>query len=465
MHEKKLIKNTMILAFGQLVPKLLSILILPILTNQFSETEYGQYDLALTLSSMMLPILTLQIYLAVFRELLSEKNVKKKSVIISTSLMFLIINSLIVSIMVGVFLVYTGVEIVSTIVIMSSIVGEAIYTLSGQIVRGLDSNIRFSVGTIVYSVVNSLFICVLLITHSVTVVAVIIGISIAYFMASIYMLYKSREVICCNFKFEKKILINLLRFSIPIIPSTISLWVVNMSDRLLISCFLGISLNGIYSVATKIPNLYNTAYGIFNMAWIESASRAEDSGEAEEYYSVLFGKLFDFLTGFILLIISVLPILYYILIDKKFYSSYNQSVILILGAYINSFVSFYGGIYLALRKTTKSAISSVIGAMINVAINLLFINKIGLYAASLSTAISFLTIVIYRAIDINKYVKIRYSLKEILFGVIIVILGSIMVFEQNIIMNISVFLIACLYNKRNLYLFKNIINKVGGRNK
>ena len=58
MHENRLIKNTIILAFGQLVPKVLSLVILPILTNGFSTSEYGEYDLAITLSSMILPIIT-----------------------------------------------------------------------------------------------------------------------------------------------------------------------------------------------------------------------------------------------------------------------------------------------------------------------------------------------------------------------------------------------------------------------
>lgn len=463
MHENRLIKNTIILAFGQLVPKVLSLVILPILTNGFSTSEYGEYDLAITLSSMILPIITLQIYQAVFRELLAEKDIQKKSVIISTALIFMIFTSLIVSAILGGSLICMGVELWVAFAIILSIVGEAYYTISGQIVRGIGNNLGFSVGAIIYSIVNALCVIVILIFQQITVFNVILGIFIAYSLATTYLLYKSRSVIFNNFKFDKMVLKKLLAFSLPIIPSTISLWVVNMSDRLLVTYFMGIAANGIYSVATKIPNLYNTAYGIFNMAWIESASVAQDSGESEKYYSVLFEKLFSFLTGIVLLILSLLPVLFMILIDDKFYDAYNQSVILFLAVYINSFVSFYGGIYLALRKTGNVAISSIMGAIINIVINILFISRIGLYAASLSTAISFAVIAVFRAIDIGKYVKISYNFKEIVIGFVLVIVFIIGAFQKNIVINLFVFVLSCIYNRRNLYLIKAVLNKIGGK--
>lgn len=48
----------------------------------------------------------------------------------------------------------------------------------------------------------------------------------------------------------------------PIVPSSIALWVVNLSDRLIIINFMGAAANGIYAVANKIPSLYSAAYGI-----------------------------------------------------------------------------------------------------------------------------------------------------------------------------------------------------------
>ena len=44
----------------------------------------------------------------------------------------------------------------------------------------------------------------------------------------------------------------------------------------------------INAVANKIPSLYSTAYGIFNLAWTETASKVSDDGNPAEYYTKLF---------------------------------------------------------------------------------------------------------------------------------------------------------------------------------
>ena len=51
----------------------------------------------------------------------------------------------------------------------------------------------------------------------------------------------------------------------------------------------------LYAVANKIPSLYSTAYGIFNLAWTETASKVSDDGNPAEYYTKLFSGLFKFL--------------------------------------------------------------------------------------------------------------------------------------------------------------------------
>lgn len=95
----------------------------------------------------------------------------------------------------------------------------------------------------------------------------------------------------------------------PIVPSSIALWVVNLSDRLIIINFMGAAANGIYAVANKIPSLYSTAYGIFNLAWTETASKVSDDGDPAEYYTKLFSGLFKFLIGVMLALIAVTPII------------------------------------------------------------------------------------------------------------------------------------------------------------
>ena len=54
-REEKLVKNTIILAFGTFFPKLAIFISLPVLTAYLTQAEYGTYDLVLTLVALVLP--------------------------------------------------------------------------------------------------------------------------------------------------------------------------------------------------------------------------------------------------------------------------------------------------------------------------------------------------------------------------------------------------------------------------
>lgn len=55
----------------------------------------------------------------------------------------------------------------------------------------------------------------------------------------------------------------MLRYAIPLIPNSISWWISNSSDKLIVSYVCGVAANGIYSVSYKIPSLITTCSSIF----------------------------------------------------------------------------------------------------------------------------------------------------------------------------------------------------------
>lgn len=261
-------------------------------------------------------------------------------------------------------------------------------------------------------------------------------------------------------KFSSVSLKELLHFSMPIVPSSIALWVVNLSDRLIIIHFMGAAANGIYAVANKIPSLYSTAYGIFNLAWTETASKVSDDGDPAEYYTKLFSGLFKFLIGVMLALIAVTPIIFSVLVKGDYGAAFFQVPILYFGIFFNSLVNFYSGIYIALKRTKQVGYSSVAGAIINAAINVLLIGEIGLYAASISTAVSFLVIAIYRAIDLNKVIEIKYNMKEIAVGMGLFFMATVCLNCNQVWAIILCWCIAGIYNiTQNMQIAKKMIRK------
>lgn len=55
----------------------------------------------------------------------------------------------------------------------------------------------------------------------------------------------------------------MLQFSIPTIFSGLSWWVISSSDRYFVTLLCGASMNGIYSVAYKIPTILQAVDNVF----------------------------------------------------------------------------------------------------------------------------------------------------------------------------------------------------------
>ena len=95
--------------------------------------------------------------------------------------------------------------------------------------------------------------------------------------------------------FDKEELKAIIKYSLPLVPNQLSWWVVGASDRLVVSHFLGVAYNGLYSVANKFSTIYITFYNIFNMAWTESAALHFNDKDGEEYLNTTVNTLFPFI--------------------------------------------------------------------------------------------------------------------------------------------------------------------------
>ena len=460
-RNKELLKNTAILMVGQFVPKIMALIVLPILTGSLTKTEYGLYDLTLTVASFCIPLVSVQIQQAVFRYLI-EKDSKRAS-IISSSFIFLIFMSSIASVVIiGGWLYYTK-DIILSILFMLSYVFEMVLSWGGQVARGLGHNINYSLSYALYSVC---FVIVLLIKYiffgKLELEYVIVSMIISYGVSIAYLFYSCRIIYFVNVsEFCKKTVMKLLAFSGPMVISSVGLWIVNLSDRFCVSGFLGVEMNAVYAVANKIPNLINAFYSVFNLAWTENTSRLTTEEKKKGYYSSFFEEFYALLIGALLLLITVSPVLFKVLIDDQYNAAYGLMSWLYIGVLFSSLVSFFGSIDVGEKKTKEVGISSLLGAVINLLINIVLMKKYGVIVAAVSTILSYFVILLYRAIDIKKYVNIHYNSIKILIGFCTVIILAVLNNHFSIIRTIISVIIVIVYNyKYNFYILKRLIDKI-----
>lgn len=453
----ELTKNTIVLGIGQIIPKLIAIFILPFLTTYLSQQDYGLYELNLSIASFCIPILSVQIQQAAFRFLLDRK--RNLNEIITNSFFFLILSFGIASFPIILCWFFYNKNVLLAIFIFFSYFSEVMLNWAGQVTRGLGDNINYSFSYIIYSISYIVLLSVYQsCRHFLTINIVVLVMACSYMISVIFLFCKLKILYCIKWNFlNKRVVCKLLKYSFPMVISSVSLWIVNLSDRFFVTVYLGIEATALYGVAYKIPNLFNSIYNIFNLAWTEHTSKLTTTEKREDYYTLFFERFFHIMVGMMLMLITVTPILFRLLINKKYMDAYEIMSWLYLGVFFSSLSSFLGAIYIGEKRTTDVGTSSVIGAILNVTINLCFMKKMGVIIAAISTIVSFFIIFIYRAIDIRKYVSINYNILSLGFGIILITIFSLLTNRNTPIISLISVIITVLYN---FFFNKDLLNKI-----
>lgn len=454
---KEYIKNTFILFIGKFATQFSSFLLIPLFTNHFLTEDYGWADLLQSYILLLIPILTLRLDSAVFRFLIDKRNDEDGKEKVITNVLYMLFILTILTVIIGIVLVmfvkitYFKLCVLNVIIMMIS-------NVLIQVLRGLGNNKSYSISSVITGIVGILVNSILILVFdfnasSIFISSIISNLLVIFYVVFVTKIYKYFK----KDKISKKQIKSILAYSLPMIPNSLSWWIVNVSDRTLITLFLGKAFNGIYTVSCKFSNVLNSIFSIFSMSWQESASMHIDEDDRDEFFSDMISRLFMLFSCASLLIMAFLPIFYNLLIGKDYLSSYNYIPILLYANSWNVMINLLGGIYIALKKTKEIANTTILSAVINLIIDLLLIKSIGIYAACISTLVACFSMSIYRYIDCKKYLNIKVDFMKIIIFTLIFVISMVMYLINNIYLNIINVVLALIYS---FFINKDIILKV-----
>ena len=101
-QKKQLLVNTIIIAIGKLSTQVVSFLLLPLYTSKLSPAEYGTYDFLVTLSTFLLPIITLLMEESMFRFLIDADDLKSKKRVITATIAYTLVGTFIFTAIAGI---------------------------------------------------------------------------------------------------------------------------------------------------------------------------------------------------------------------------------------------------------------------------------------------------------------------------------------------------------------------------
>ncbi|MBE6158140.1 MAG: hypothetical protein E7160_05060 [Firmicutes bacterium] len=466
--KKQLMKNTFIIFAGRVCTQLISYLLLPLYTSYLVTKEYGIVDLITTYVVLLVPIITLELEMSVFRYLIDARKSKSETKKIISNNFLVLLSSLFVFtifyVIVTQFFKFDYRWLILFDIIICTFSGNFL-----QIARGLGKTVDYAISCIITGVSTILLNILFIVYLKLGAFGMILAIALANGFGALYLFIRLKLYSFINFKLKDiKLIKSMYKYSIPLVPNGVSWWIVNVSDRTIISVVVGTAANGIYAISNKFPTIISSLLGIFNLSWSESAALHIDSPDRDEFFSDVLNTVTKIFTCLGVGMIACMPFVFPILINSKYNAATSYIPILVLAAVFNVAICIYTGIYIAKKMTKQVASTTIIGAIINILINVIFIKKLGLYAASLSTAISYLIMMIYRHIDIKKYMNLKYEKGLIIKSILIFTFSIILYYQNNFILNIINLVIVVIYsyllNRKLIKDWKNIIfKKIGFR--
>ena len=441
-RNSRLAKNTVVLAIGTFLPKLASFITLPLLTGYLSKEEYGTYDLIIVLVSLLLPAATLQISSAAFRFLVEVREDVQQVKRIVTNIYAVILPMSAIT-LTGLFIFFNETGTWIKIWICCYFLFDVLVGAARQVARGLGKNMVFSICSIMSAIGKLLFTLVFVWFLKMRLLGAVISLVAACLFSLVYIVLSLKLYRYIDVKLiSKESIMELLGYSWPLVPNALSEWVMRVSDRFVVTYFMGLTANAVYSVANKIPSLLSLAQSTFTMAWQENASMVSKDDDADKYYSSMFQTMFDLIAGFFGVLMAVTPLLFILLIKGDYDDAYNHIPILFMGIFFYSLSAFLGGIYSAYKKTLSVGVTTMIAAILNLVIDLALINWIGLYAASVSTLASHLFLFVFRIIDVRKLVKIKFSVRHLVIVLLLIIMECFLCFQRSFWLDIANFIIS-----------------------
>jgi O-antigen/teichoic acid export membrane protein len=255
-----------------------------------------------------------------------------------------------------------------------------------------------------------------------------------------------------------------LQFNLMLIPYFLSLKILDQSDRIMIEQFDGSAAAGIYSVAYSTASTLMILNSAINSSFIPWQFKSITAGKSQEVKKVINGiSLFIALLNFLL--IGFAPEILFIVAPKSYYGA----IYIIPPIAISSLFRFIGQVFINVEFYYKNnrftSIVSIVGALLNILLNYIFIPRFGYFAAGYTTLFCYILNALFHYLAALRATKreqeeVSFDVKFILLLSIAAVLISLLTmaaYQMNLL-RYGIFLGILLLAIRNRKLIKHAWN-------
>lgn len=419
------LKNSSIYMVIAFLQKAIGFLLLPLYTTLLTPTDYGRVSVVNTLVGFLSVIYSLSLQGAASRFYYKYKDDPERTKKIwGTCFTFVMMNTVLLSLVFGCFhsvlLDPFAENVAFNPYILIGLIATGlspVFSYYQVILQTSQDGKRYGLNNLFFFVLNVSLIIVFIVALHWGAVGILAANAISNGVFFVYSLWKILPRI--RFGIDKSILVEALKYSLPLIPYNLSSFIALMIDRLFLNKITGTAQVGIYSVGYQFANLVN----VFTAAVAQAYSpwffnQIEKGAEGRERVRRTMGlaiSVFSFVGLFVSL---ASPFALDLMVSRAFSRAWIVIPPLAMGyAFYGTYLLVCNGLYIA--KTYYLPLITAIGAAMNIILNVILIPRLGMFGAAVSGMFYNVFITVFLVLLVERVEKIGYRARDLWFSALV----------------------------------------------
>lgn len=408
---KKLVNNTLLFAISNFSSKLLSFCIRPYLSYALESPDVmGVSTLMQQAANLLIPVVSLGVSYAVIRFGLDEKN-DKSGVFMGGFASICLGFALLVLAAPAVRLIPSAADYLGLLYLC--VLASCLRTLCTQFIRARQLNRLVAVDGVLTTLSLLGFYLLFLTVLDLGAAGFLLANACADAVSAVFVfLAGGCRAYARPRGFDRSLWKEMLRYCIPMIPASISFWIINASDMFFVEAMCdgyggrtGNHWVGLLSAGYFLPQIITILGTIFYEAWQLSAVTEEQDREAffSRIFRVYASVLFCCVAGIIWLCQPLMRVF-----KADYFDAWQLVPFLTLCSMCTCLNQFLNSIYVVYKRSTSSLYTMLAGAVLNLFLNYAFIKLFGPWGVTLASFLSLLLVFLLRAYSTRGLLEIDF---------------------------------------------------------
>ncbi len=450
---RNLVKSSGIYALSSVASPLVSLILAPFLTRALSHHDYGALVVLNTLIALMVGITQFGLNSAFFRAYNYDYESQRDRLrVVSTVVSLLLLISIPVTIAVSgagswlAILLFKSSSLSGAVRLAALVVLMQNLTIPGfSWLRAENRAMLFSSLAIINLLVNLVTTIILVSVLHLGIAGSLLGIGGGY--AVVVACTLPIVLLRAGLRIHFDVARNLLSFGIPLVTSFVTIWILQLSDRYLLSSLGSLAQTASYGVAYSLGGVISVVVlSPFSLSWPAAMFAIAKRDDAAHVFQFVF-RWFSIALLFITFSFSLVGMGVLILFFPLAYHSAAPIIpIIAASTMFYGLYSFFTTGVAVRRKNWLGIIYTAFSALLNIGLNFVLIPLYGAIGAALSTlvayiALAFIAYVINQRIYYIPY-KLGIFIAALLVGIALFIAGSFLAQAQQFLAAAAIYIAA-----------------------